>query len=249
MNSSPPDSAVVDRSEIPISERLIVALDLYDEGETLALVDELGDLVDFYKVGYRGVFNGGLGFVEKLIRDRGKKVFLDLKFFDVPETTAENVRRAADAGVTFATVHGNGASIAEAKRRTEGTDLKILAVTLLTSLNRDDVNAIYGIDHPVDETVLRMAKYLVEQGCDGVIASPREAKRLRAEIEGLLVVTPGIRDGDSSNDHQRVGTSRQAIGDGAEYIVVGRPIYQASEPRAAARRYLEGIAEGLRERA
>jgi orotidine-5'-phosphate decarboxylase len=150
--------------------------------------------------------------------------------------------------VTFATVHGNGASIAEAKKRIQGSDLRILAVTLLTSLNRDDVNAIYGIDYPVEETVLRMAKYLVEQGCDGVIASPREAKRLKSEIEGLLIVTPGIRDGDSSNDHQRVGTSRQAISDGAEYIVVGRPIYQAADPRAAARRYLDGIAEGLRDR-
>ena len=229
----------------PDSERLIVALDLPTEVEMLRLVDTLGDVVSFYKIGYRAVFSNGLKTVDALVR-RGKKVFLDLKFFDVPETTAENVRRAAEAGVTFATVHGNAASIAEAKSRTGGSELRILAVTMLTSLSREDVRVLYGVDEPVDDTVVQLAKYMIRSGCDGIVASAREARRLSSEIPGLLLVTPGIRDGaDASDDHQRPGTSRRAIADGAEHIVVGRPIYTAPDPRTAAMRYLEGIRQGL----
>ena len=229
-----------------MNERLIVALDLDSEERMRSLIDELGDLVDFYKLGYRAIFTRGLEFVKYLIEEREKKVFLDLKFFDVPETTGENIKRIADLGVSFATVHGNSDNIIEAKKRSAGTDLKILAVTILTSLSRKDVHALYGIDEPVDDTVVKMARYLLESGCDGVIASPQEARRLKAEVEGVLIVTPGIRDGaDSTDDHQRIGTSRQAIADGADYIVVGRPIYNAAKPREAALKYLEGIREGL----
>lgn len=212
----------------------------------MRLVDDLGDAVHFYKVGYLRLFNRGLRVVEDL-EARDKKVFLDLKFWDVPNTVGANVRHVADLGVSFVTVHGNGENIAKAKEATAGSDLKILAVTILTSLNRDDVQEIYGVDQPVGQTVLGLANYLLKQGCDGVVASAEEAGLLRDHLRpDVLIVTPGIRDDeDGTDDHKRVGRSEDAIRNGADYIVVGRPIYTADDPRAQALKYIDGIRKGL----
>jgi len=236
---------------LPAQERLIVALDMPDEDDVLPLIEKLGDAVSFYKVGYVRLFSRGTELVKELIA-QDKKVFLDLKFWDVPNTVASNVKHVADLGVSFATVHGNGENITRAREAALGTDLKILAVTILTSLNREDVLQIYGeqYDRPVSETVVSMARYLLECGCDGVISSAEEAAVLREQLEpGVLIVTPGIRDAeDDSNDHKRLGTSEAAIKAGADYIVVGRPIYQKDDPRRAATIYTDGIQRGLQAR-
>ena len=215
-------------------ERLIVALDLPNVEEAKALVSTLGDAACFYKVGLELFMSGGyFDFVEWLV-SRGNKVFVDLKFFDVPETVRSAVRGLRNRGVTFATVHGNQA-IMEAAGSDKG-EVRILAVTVLTSLDRGDLDDL-GFQCDVEKLVLSRARRALAAGCDGVVSSGLEASALRRELGArLLVVTPGIRPVENrpTDDQKRVVTVEQAFRDGADYIVVGRPIRDAEDPRAAA---------------
>jgi orotidine-5'-phosphate decarboxylase len=219
---------------IPNRERLIFALDVANAAEARKLVEQLGDSVQFYKIGLE-LFMGGEYFplLDWLVA-RGKKVFVDLKFFDVPATVAAAVRQLRNRGVTFTTVHGNQ-SIMEAAAEAKG-DVKVLGVTVLTSLDRGDLDDL-GFACDVQQLVLSRARRALEAGCDGVVSSGLEAQLLRQYIDQrLLVITPGIRPVENrpSDDQKRVVSVQQAFEFGADYIVVGRPIRDAADPRAAA---------------
>jgi orotidine-5'-phosphate decarboxylase len=224
------------RSVKPIAarDRLIVALDVAAPDQARALVAKLGDAVTFYKVGLELFMHPGcFELVEWLVR-QGKQVFVDLKFFDVPETVRGAVRALRNRGVTFATVHGNQA-ILEAAGAEKG-DVKILAVTVLTSLDRGDLDDL-GFQCDVADLVLSRARRALAAGCDGVISSGLEAPLLKRELgERILVVTPGIRPVENrpADDQKRTVDVAQAFANGADYIVVGRPIRAAPDPRAAA---------------
>lgn len=225
----------MNRSSIPADERLIFAMDVPDAERARALAEQLGDSVKFYKIGLELMMAGGYFELIDWLLERDKKVFTDLKFFDVPATVGRAVARLASRGVTFATVHGNQ-SIMEAAAQAKGDTLKILAVTVLTSLDRGDLDDM-GFDCDVGELVLSRARRALEAGCDGVIASGLELPAMRSAIDRrLLVVTPGIRPVENrpSDDQKRVVTVEQAFTDGADHIVVGRPIRDAADPRAAA---------------
>ncbi len=219
---------------IPDSDRLIFALDVAtaEAGKTLAA--ELGDSVSFYKIGLElAMTDGYFGLLDWLI-ERDKKVFIDVKLFDVPATVAAAVRNLAQRGATFVTVHGNQ-SIMEAAAAEKGA-LKVLAVTALTSLDRGDLDDL-GFKCDIAELVLSRARRALEAGCDGVISSGLEVARLRENIDDkLLVITPGIRPVENrpSDDQKRVVSVEQAFRNGADYIVVGRPIRDADSPKAAA---------------
>jgi orotidine-5'-phosphate decarboxylase len=216
-------------------QRLIVALDVPDVAQAQSLVDRLGDEVSFYKLGLELFMTDGYFGLVDWLADRGKKVFVDLKFFDVPETVRAAVRGLRDRRVTFATVHGNQAML-EAAGKEKG-DVKILAVTALTSLDRGDLDDL-GFKCDVEKLVLSRARRALEAGCDGVISSGLEARALRRELGSrLLVVTPGIRPVENrpADDQKRTVDVAQAFANGADYIVVGRPIRQAPDPREAAR--------------
>jgi len=220
---------------IPLRERLIFALDVPSVAEAKQWVDTLGDEVQFYKLGLELFMAGGYYELIEWLRARGKQIFVDLKFFDVPETVASAVRQLKNRGATFATIHGNDAIMRAAVR--EKADLKILAVTALTSLDRGDLNDL-GFACDAETLVLSRARRALEIGCDGVISSGMEVARLRAELGNrLVVITPGIRpvDNDQPDDQKRTVDVRQAFLNGADYIVVGRPIRQADDPRAAAK--------------
>ncbi|MGB8691921.1 MAG: orotidine-5'-phosphate decarboxylase [Steroidobacteraceae bacterium] len=226
-------------------DRLIFALDVADAATARKLVEQLGDAVQFYKIGLE-LFMAGEYFplLEWLVA-RHKKVFVDLKFFDVPATVAAAVRQLRNRGVTFATVHGNQ-SIMQAAAEAKG-DVKILGVTVLTSLDRGDLDDL-GFTCDVQQLVLSRARRALEAGCDGVVSSGLEAQLLRQYIDDrLLVVTPGIRPVENrpTDDQKRVVSVEQAFQYGADYIVVGRPIRDAADPRAAAERVQEQIAATL----
>lgn len=218
---------------IPRAERLIAALDVSTPQEARRLAERLGDAVRFYKVGLELFMAGGYFELVDWLVDRGAKVFVDLKFFDVPETVRRAVANLRGRGVTFATVHGNQAMM-EAAAREKG-EVKILAVTALTSLDRGDLDDL-GFSCDVASLVLSRARRALEAGCDGVISSGLEAQALKAEFKDrLLVVTPGIRPVDNrADDQKRTVDVAQAFANGADYIVVGRPIREAADPRAAA---------------
>jgi len=223
-------------SDKPIAnrDRLIFAMDVPDAAAARQLAERLGDSVGFYKLGLELMMAGGYFSLVDWLVARGKKVFVDLKFFDVPATVGRAVNRLNNRGVTFATVHGNQ-SIMEAAAAAK-QDVKILAVTVLTSLDRGDLDDL-GFDCDVEQLVLSRARRALEAGCDGVISSGLEAPKLREHIDSrLLVVTPGIRPVDNrpSDDQKRVVNVAQAFANGADYIVVGRPIRDADDPRAAA---------------
>jgi orotidine-5'-phosphate decarboxylase len=214
-------------------ERLIVALDVASAKDAQALVERLGEAVRFYKVGLELFMAGGYFELVEWIGQRGAKVFVDLKFFDVPETVRRAVANLRGRGVTFATVHGNQAMM-EAAAREKG-EVKILAVTALTSLDRGDLDDL-GFSCDVGRLVLSRARRAIEAGCDGVISSGLEAQALKSEFKDrLLVVTPGIRPVENrADDQKRTVDVAQAFANGADYIVVGRPIRDAADPRAAA---------------
>ena len=230
------------------SERLIVALDVPDAAAARALVERIGDAACFYKVGLELCMSPGYFELVDWLVARGNRVFADVKMFDIPETVARAVANLRGRGITFATVHGNQA-VMEAAAREKG-DLRVLAVTVLTSLDRGDLDDL-GFSCDVERHVLSRARRAMEAGCDGVISSGLEAARLKGEFrDRLLVVTPGIRPvdnrpmGQASDDQKRTVDVAQAFGNGADYIVVGRPIRQAADPRAAAQaiqRTLAGI--------
>jgi len=219
---------------IPPRERLIFAMDVATPDEARRLAEQLGDSVEFYKLGLELFMAGGYFELVDWMVARGKKVFVDLKFFDVPATVAAAVRQLTDRGVSFATVHGNQA-IMEAAAAAKG-DVKILAVTVLTSLDRGDLDDL-GFACDVEKLVLSRARRALEAGCDGVISSGLEAPLLRQYVDQrLLVVTPGIRPVENKpvDDQKRTVDVAQAFANGADYIVVGRPIRDAADPRAAA---------------
>jgi orotidine-5'-phosphate decarboxylase len=219
---------------IPPRDRLIVALDVADAVAARSLVGQIGDSVTFYKIGLELFMAGGYFELLEWLTAQGKKVFVDLKFFDVPETVRSAVRALAGSGATFATVHGNQA-IMEAAVRDKGA-LKILAVTVLTSLDRGDLDDL-GFACDVEKLVLSRARRALQAGVDGIVSSGLEAPMIRRELgQKLLVVTPGIRpvENKPADDQKRTVDVAQAFRNGADYIVIGRPIRQAPDPRAAA---------------
>ena len=220
---------------IPAEDRLIFAMDVPDCDRARTLAEELGDSVTFYKIGLELMMSGGYFELLDWMLARDKKVFCDLKFFDIPATVGSAVRQLKDRGASFVTVHGNQ-SIMEAAAENKGDSLKVLGVTVLTSLDRGDLDDM-GFDCDVSDLVLSRARRALEAGCDGVISSGLEVPRLREFIDSkLLVVTPGIRPVDNKpvGDQKRVVTVDTAFSNGADYIVVGRPIRDADSPRAAA---------------
>lgn len=230
-------------STIASRDRLIFALDVPDATAARQLVEQLGDSVTFYKAGLELMAAGGYFELVEWLLKRNKKVFADLKFFDVPATVGRSVSLLAKRGITFATVHGNQ-GIMEAAAAAKG-ELKILAVTVLTSLDRGDLDDL-GFKCDVEALVLSRARRALEAGCDGVVASGLELPAMRRAIDKrLLVVTPGIRPVENrpSDDQKRVVTVEQAFADGANYIVVGRPIRDAKDPRAAAEAIQQTIAQ------
>ena len=229
---------------IPIRERLIVALDLPTAEEAKGLVEKLGEAVVFYKIGLELFVGGGYFDLIDWLLEREKKVFADLKFYDIPATVGRAVRNLSRTGVHLATIHGDRA-IMEAAAEHKG-DLKILAVTVLTSLD-DRAASELGYSGDLRTLVLERAVLAKEAGVDGVIASGREAAAIRRHVgEDLLIVTPGIRPvGSSAGDQKRIVTPDQAIRSGADYLVVGRPIREAEDPKAAALAIQREIASAM----
>ena len=226
-------------------ERLIVALDAPDAEQARALVRQLGDAVGFYKVGKELFTAVGPAIVRELVSS-GKQVFLDLKFHDIPNTVAGAVRSAAGLGVSMLTVHASGGpqmlkAAAEAAARSEAKPT-VLAVTVLTSLTGAELQQT-GVSGAVEAQVLRLASLAIQSGCGGIVASAQEAARLRHSLgSGFLLVTPGIRPaGGEAADQARVVTPEAAVVAGADYLVVGRPITQAGDPRKAALEIVEQI--------
>jgi orotidine-5'-phosphate decarboxylase len=225
-----------------VRERLIFALDVEDADSARRLVDTLGDAVQFYKLGLELFMAGDYFELLDWLVGSGKKIFVDLKFFDVPATVAAAVKRLRNRGVTFTTVHGNQA-IMEAAAAAKG-DVKILAVTVLTSLDRGDLDDL-GFHCDVERLVLSRARRALDAGCDGVVSSGLEARLLREHLgDKLLVVTPGIRPVENrpTDDQKRVVSVEQAFENGADYIVVGRPIRDAADPKAAAESIQQAVA-------
>lgn len=229
---------------IPPEDRLIFALDVPSIEEARRLVQTLGDSVRFYKLGLELFTSGGYFELVDQLLAAGKKIFADLKLYDVPETVAAAVRQLRKRPITFTTVHGNDSIMAAAAR--EKGDLKILAVTVLTSLDQNDLRDL-GYHAEIGDLVLARARRARETGCDGVIASGLEARALRLELgEDFLIVTPGIRPVEDrpADDQKRVVNVEQAIRNGADYIVVGRPIRNAPDPYQAAMR-IQKTLQGL----
>ena len=218
---------------VPPRERLIAALDVPDTAQARALAERLGDAVRFYKIGLELFTAGGYFELLQWLRARGGKVFADLKLYDIPETVRRAVANLRSSGATFLTVHAER-SIMEAAAREKGA-LQILAVTVLTSFDRTNLAGM-GYAGSVEDLVLLRARAALDSGCDGVIASALEAPKLKAAFGGkLLVVTPGVRPaGAAAADQKRTVDVAQAFANGADYIVVGRPIRDATDPRAAA---------------
>ena len=224
-------------------DKLIVALDLSSYDDARALVDRLGDTVSFYKIGLELLFSDGLDLARELKND-GKRVFLDLKFLDIGNTVERAVANAAALDIDFTTVHGHDTkTLKAAVKGRAGSNLKLLAVTVLTSLDQFDLDE-QGIAATPAGLVVGRARMAEMAGFDGVIASGQEAAAVRAETgPDFLIVTPGIRlPGADAGDQTRVTTPEEAIGFGANHIVVGRPINAAKDPKAAAEAFLEHIA-------
>ncbi|MFT4150333.1 MAG: orotidine-5'-phosphate decarboxylase [Paracoccaceae bacterium] len=219
-------------------DRLIVALDVPNVVQGLDLVQRIGDAAGFYKIGLGMLTGGGLALANELKHEQGKRVFLDMKLFDIGATVEAAVRGIAQHGLDFLTVHGDPQVVRAAMQGRGGTDLKILAVTVLTSLDRADLDANMIRPGDLSEIAVERAARAFEAGADGVITSPREAAAIRAlpGAAGRLIVTPGVRPaGAEKGDQKRVETPAQAVDAGADHIVVGRPIWQATDPAAAAR--------------
>ncbi|MFN3955540.1 MAG: orotidine-5'-phosphate decarboxylase [Pararhodobacter sp.] len=230
---------------LPADERLIVALDRPDALSALALVEQLGEAVGFYKIGLGMLTGGGLALASELKDAHAKRIFLDLKLFDIGATIEAAVRGLARFDLDFLTVHGDPQVVSAAREGAGGSGLKILAVTLLTSVDRSDLDAALIKPGALDDLVVERAARAFDAGAHGVIASPQEAARIRAlpQAAGRLIVTPGVRPaGSPRGDQKRIATPTEAIRQGADHIVVGRPIWQATDPRAAAKAVLDELA-------
>lgn len=230
---------------LPADDRLIVAMDVPNALAGLELAQKLGDSVSFYKIGLGMLTGGGLALANELKDEQGKKIFLDMKLFDIGATVEAAVRGLARFDLDFLTVHGDPHVVRAAKQGASGKDLKILAVTILTSLDRADLDAALIREGAVADLVVERAGRAFLAGADGVIASPQEAALIRAlpEAAGKLIVTPGVRPaGAALGDQKRVETPAAALAAGADHLVVGRPIWQAADPQAAAQAILREIA-------
>ena len=235
-----------DRRNIPAQDRLITALDVPDADSARALVATLGDAVSFYKIGMELCMAPGFFELLAWLKSEQKKVFVDLKFFDIPETVARAIRNLSERGADFATVHGNQ-SIMEAAAKAKTGHTKVLAVTALTSLDQGDLDDM-GFACNVEELVLSRARRALQAGCDGVISSGLEVPRLRAAApRELICITPGIRPVESrvGPGQKRIMTPAAAIKAGADYLVIGRPIRDAADPRAMALTIQKEIVEAL----
>jgi orotidine-5'-phosphate decarboxylase len=236
------------KTEIPARERLIFALDVPDIDRARMLISQLGDSVIFYKLGLEFFLSGNYFELAAELRDQGKKIFADLKLFDIPATVASAVRQLARHQVDFCTVHGND-SMLKAAADAKGNS-KILAVTALTSLDQGDLDDL-GFKCDAATLVLSRARRALELGCDGVVSSGLEVTALRQSVDhALITVCPGIRpvfndEQTAVNDQQRVMTPADAITSGADYLVIGRPIRDAGDPRAAAEAIQQQIAAAL----
>ena len=219
-------------------DRLIVALDVPNIVQGLDLAGRLGDAVSFYKIGLGMLTGGGFALANELKQEHGKRIFLDMKLFDIGATVEAAVRGIAQHDLDFLTVHGDPQVVRAASEGKAGTGLKILAVTVLTSLDRADLDANLIRAGDLSEITIERAARALEAGADGVICSPQEAAAIRAlpQAVGRLIVTPGVRPaGAELGDQKRVATPAQAIADGVDHIVVGRPVWRATDPAAAAR--------------
>jgi orotidine-5'-phosphate decarboxylase len=221
--------------QIAAADRLILALDVPNIAAAKQLVEQLDDSVRFYKIGLELAMSGEYFPLMRWLLDSGKQVFADLKFYDIPATVAAAVGQLADCGASFLTVHGDR-SIMEAAAAAKGNELRVLAVTVLTSISQEDLEQT-GVSISIEELAALRARQAVDAGCDGIITSGLEVRRLRAHIGAdPLIVTPGIRplEGRKLDDQRRVVTPTQAFESGADYIVVGRPIRAAADPKGAA---------------
>ncbi|HKT16916.1 MAG TPA: orotidine-5'-phosphate decarboxylase [Stellaceae bacterium] len=237
------------KKAIPVTERLIVALDVESDAEARRIVDELGESVSFYKVGLGLQFRGGIPLAEELKKKYGKRVFLDSKIWDIEATTFSAVQSIAAMGMDFVTVHGNTSVLKEGVAGRGNTATKVFAITVLTSLDDKDLLEM-GYTVPVDKMVAYKTRSAIAAGCDGVITSGLEAGMVREladdMLSKLLIVTPGIRSaGVSHDDQKRVATPESAIRAGADYIVMGRQILRAKNRRDEAKRVLEMIDKSL----
>lgn len=218
-------------------DRLITAMDVPDALAGLALADKLGDAVSFYKIGLGMLTGGGLALANELKDEHGKRIFLDMKLFDIPATVEAAVRGLAAFNHDFLTVHGDPYVVRAARNGAGASDTKILAVTILTSLDRADLDTALIKDGAIPDLVVERAGQAFDAGAHGIICSPQEAALIRAlpEADGKLIVTPGVRPaGADKGDQKRTMTPAQAIAAGADHVVVGRPIWQAPNPRTAA---------------
>lgn len=218
--------------DIPLNERIIFALDVDSKEKAVEWVERLESHIGFFKVGLQLFLAGGFPVVDEITR-RGHKVMLDLKFFDIPETVQLAVRQLRDKGVTFTTVHGNDPILRAAAK--EKGELKILAVTVLTSFGEEDMTAMFGKSVKIEDLVLVRAQRALDIGCDGVVCSGLEAKGLRDRLgDRFLIVSPGIRPGKNRqipmDDQKRIVTAGEAMIHGADHVVVGRPISTAQDP-------------------
>lgn len=226
---------------LPADDRLIVALDVPNVVQGLDLVNRIGDAVSFYKVGLGMLTGGGLALANELKQEMGKRVFLDMKLYDIGATVEAAVRGLTAYDLDFLTVMGDPQVVRAAAEGKQGRATQILAVTILTSLDRADLDANLIRAGDLAEITVERAARAFEAGADGVITSPNEAAAIRAlpQAAGKLIVTPGIRpDGAATGDQKRIATPARALSDGADHIVVGRPVWQAADPRAAAQAIL-----------
>ena len=225
-------------------DRLIVALDVPNIVAGLDMAARLGDAVSFYKIGLGMLTGGGLALANELKQEQGKRIFLDMKLFDIGATVEAAVRGLAQYELDFLTVHGDPQVVRAAAEGRAGSTTRILAVTILTSLDRGDLDANMMRPGDLTEIVVERARRALEAGADGVIASPQEAALIRAlpEAQGRLIVTPGVRPvGAASGDQKRVATPADALRAGADHIVVGRPIWAHSDPKGAAEAILASL--------
>jgi orotidine-5'-phosphate decarboxylase len=231
-------------------DRLIVALDVPNLVQGMELVSRIGDAVSFYKIGLGMLTGGGLALANELKAEQGKRVFLDLKLFDIGATIEAAVRGLAGYDLDFLTVQGDPQVVRAAMEGKGGAALKILAVTVLTSLDRADLDANLIRAGDLAEITVERAARALEAGADGVITSPWEAAAIRAlpQSAGRLIVTPGVRPlGSDTGDQKRIATPYQALADGADHVVVGRPVWRAADPRAAAQAIQAEMAGALRQ--
>lgn len=232
------------REDIPARERLIFALDVPDHAQAIEWMDRLGDSVAFYKIGLELLTGGRYFDVLRELKTRGKRIFVDLKLHDVPATVSGAVRGLAHYGADFCTVHCDSRAMLEAAAQARG-DMRLLAVTVLTSNDRNDLAAL-GVRDDVAATVIARAKLAQDAGIDGVVCAGGDLRALRTAAPNLLAVCPGIRPAGPANDDQkRVADVRGAITDGADYLVIGRPIRQAADPRATADEIVTQIESAL----